>query len=72
MVLVVLGYDQNKEGLVGSSWAVNPLELAKVKGLMKGLDNFDANHAHAVYGDHIEELKMICKMLNIDVEVLGD
>lgn len=45
MVLVVLGYDQNKEGLVGSSWAVNTLELAKVMGLMKGLDNFDANAA---------------------------
>ena len=45
MVLVVLGYDQNKESLVGSSWAVNTLELAKVKGLMKGLDNFDANAA---------------------------
>ena len=45
MVLVVLGYDQNKEGLVGSSWAVNTLELAKVKGLLKGLDNFDANAA---------------------------
>ena len=45
MVLVVLGYDQNKEGLVGSSWAVNTLELAKLKGLMNGLDNFDANAA---------------------------
>ena len=45
MVLVVLGYDQNKEGLVGSSWAVNTLELAKVKGLMDGLDDFDANAA---------------------------
>ena len=46
MVLVVLGYDQNKEGLVGSSWAVNTLELAKVKGLLKGLGkSFDANAA---------------------------
>lgn len=45
MVLVVLGYDQNKEGLVGSSWAVNTLELAKAKGLMDGLDNFDPNAA---------------------------
>jgi L-fucose isomerase len=35
------------------------------------LDKFDANHCHAVYGDHIEELKMICKMLAIDVELLG-
>jgi L-fucose isomerase len=35
------------------------------------LDKFDANHCHAVYGDHIEELKMICKMLAIDVELLA-
>ncbi|MCH3918065.1 MAG: L-fucose/L-arabinose isomerase family protein [Spirochaetia bacterium] len=32
------------------------------------LDRFDANHCHAVYGDHIEELKMICKMLKIEVD----
>lgn len=36
------------------------------------LNNFDANHCHAVYGDHVEELKMICKMLNIDVDMLGE
>jgi L-fucose isomerase len=35
------------------------------------LDKFDANHCHAVYGDHVEELKMICKMLNVDVELLA-
>ena len=35
------------------------------------LDKFDANHCHAVYGDHVEELKMICKMLTIDVELLA-
>jgi L-fucose isomerase len=36
------------------------------------LDNFDANHCHAVYGDKVEELKMICKMLDIDIEILGN
>lgn len=36
------------------------------------LDRFDANHCHAVYGDHVEELKMICKMLNIEVEMFSD
>ncbi len=36
------------------------------------LDHFDANHCHAVYGDKVEELKMISKMLNIDVEILGE
>jgi L-fucose isomerase len=33
------------------------------------LDRFDANHCHAVYGDKVEELKMICSMLDIDVEM---
>jgi L-fucose isomerase len=36
------------------------------------LDKFDANHCHAVYGNHVEELTMICKMLEIDVEYLDD
>ncbi len=35
------------------------------------LDKFDANHCHAVYGDHVEELKMICKVLDVDVELLA-
>jgi L-fucose isomerase len=35
------------------------------------LEKFDANHCHAVYGDHVEELKMICRMLDVDVELLG-
>ncbi|MGD0322609.1 MAG: L-fucose/L-arabinose isomerase family protein [Terriglobia bacterium] len=35
------------------------------------LDKFDANHCHAVYGDHVEELKMVCKMLEVDVELLA-
>lgn len=35
------------------------------------LDQFDANHCHAVMGDVVEELKMICEMLNIEVEILG-
>ena len=32
------------------------------------LDRFDANHCHAVYGDHVKELEMICRMLDIEVE----
>jgi L-fucose isomerase len=36
------------------------------------LDRFDANHCHAVYGDHVEELKMICKMMGVDVELLDE
>lgn len=33
------------------------------------LERFGANHCHAVYGDHVDELKMICKMLDVDVEM---
>lgn len=35
------------------------------------LDKFDANHCHAVYGDKLKELKMICEMMEIDVEILS-
>lgn len=35
------------------------------------IQRFDANHCHAVYGDCVQELKMVCKMLNIDVEHVG-
>lgn len=34
------------------------------------LEKFDANHCHAVYGNHVKELKMICRMLDIEVEML--
>lgn len=36
------------------------------------LDRFSANHCHAVYGDYTEELKIICRMLDIKAEVLGE
>ena len=35
------------------------------------LQNFDANHCHAVYGHHVEELQMICTMLGIESHVMG-
>lgn len=36
------------------------------------LENFDANHCHAVYGDHVEELKIICSMLGIEYDIMGE
>ncbi|NPV52375.1 MAG: L-fucose/L-arabinose isomerase family protein [Firmicutes bacterium] len=36
------------------------------------IQQFDANHCHSVYGDHVEDLKMICSMLGIEVEILGE
>ena len=37
MALIVLGFDAQKEGLTGASWAVNTLALAKKTGLLNGL-----------------------------------
>jgi len=37
----------------------------------KFLEKFDANHCHAVYGEHIKELEMICRMLGIESEILN-
>ena len=37
MALVTLGYDQEKEGFVGTSWAVNVLALARKLDLIDGL-----------------------------------
>lgn len=34
MVLVVLGYDQNKEGLVGSSWLSTPSSLPRLRSCL--------------------------------------
>lgn len=36
------------------------------------LNKFSSNHCHAVYGNCREELIMICKMLRMDYEVLGE
>ena len=36
------------------------------------LNQFDANHCHAVYGDWTKQLSMICRMLGIQTELLGD
>ena len=36
------------------------------------LEKFDSNHCHGVYGDHTEELKIICKMLGIKIELLSE
>ena len=39
MALIVLGFDAQKEGLTGASWAVNTLALAKKAGLLSQLGN---------------------------------
>ena len=30
---------------------------------------YSSNHIHGVYGDYVEELKWVCKILNMEAEV---
>ena len=65
----LISLPKEREALTNKEW---PHNFAKLPfDHHKFLDGFDANHAHAVYGNHIEELKMICRMLKIDTEILG-
>ena len=34
-------------------------------------ERFDSNHCHAVYGNHVEELETVCKMLGIEPRIMG-
>lgn len=42
IMLTALGYDAKKQGLVGSSWAVNVANLAINNGIDAGIDNLNA------------------------------
>lgn len=61
---------KEREQLTNEEWPHNFVKLDFDYHVF--LDNFDANHAHAVYGNHIEELKDICQMLGIGIEILND
>lgn len=37
----------------------------------KFIDKFDANHCHAVYGSHIEDISKVCAMLGIELDILS-
>lgn len=66
----LISLPKEREKLTNEEWPHNFAKLHFDHRIF--LDRFDANHVHAVYGDHIEELKMICKMLDIDVEIFGE
>ena len=39
---------------------------------LKFIEEFDANHCHAVYGSHIEDISKVCGMLGIELDILSD
>ena len=36
------------------------------------LSRYGSNHIHAIPGDHVEELKVVCKLLDVDYDGFGD
>jgi len=34
------------------------------------IDRYESNHVHGVYGDYIDELRIFCKLKNIEFEVI--
>jgi len=68
MALVTLGYDQEAEGFVGASWAVNVLALAKRIGLIDGLaDGWKPEHDLT----REEAAQILLNALNSDVVEYG-
>jgi L-fucose isomerase len=35
------------------------------------LSRYGSNHIHAIPGDHVEELRVICKLLDVDYDGFG-
>ena len=35
------------------------------------IQNYDSNHVHGIYGDHVAELVKFCELKQIQCEVLG-
>jgi L-fucose/D-arabinose isomerase len=35
------------------------------------LDRYGSNHIHAVPGDHVEALRVVCKLLDVDYDGFG-
>lgn len=68
MALVTLGYDQEAEGFVGASWAVNVLALAKRIGLIDNLaDSWKPEHDLT----REEAAQILLNALNSDVVEYG-
>lgn len=65
MLLVALGYDADKEGFVGSAWALKVNTAATKAGLYKGLEDIDVSAALS----RDDAAQMIWNALNADTVV---
>ncbi len=47
-----------------------PHAFARIEDVRGFIEEFPCNHIHGVYGDYVEELILVCKLLGIDYKIL--
>ena len=66
-------YDEDtNERLMRQSTREWPHAFARMEaGAEEILSRYGSNHIHAVPGDHVEELRLVCKLLDVDYDGFG-
>jgi L-fucose isomerase len=64
--------DETNENLMKQSTYEWPHAFARMEAEAgEILDRYGSNHIHAVPGDHVETLKVVCKLLDVDYDGFG-
>ena len=66
------GWTREKKALAKSQATTGewPHAFTKLKvSPERFIATYSSNHIHGVYGDYVEELKWVCKILNMEAEV---
>jgi len=64
--------DETNERLMRASTYVWPHAFARFDASADEiLGRYGSNHIHAVPGDHVETLRLVCRLLDVDYDGLG-
>jgi L-fucose/D-arabinose isomerase len=64
--------DETNEDLMKQSTYEWPHTFARMEAEVgEILDRYGSNHIHAIPGDHVETLKVVCKLLDVDCDGFG-
>jgi L-fucose/D-arabinose isomerase len=64
--------DETNERLMRQSTREWPHAFARMEaGAEEILSRYGSNHIHAIPGDHVEELRLVCKLLDVDYDGFG-
>jgi L-fucose isomerase len=64
---------ETNERLMRASTYVWPHAFARIDATVDEiLSRYGSNHIHAVPGDHVDSLREVCRMLDVDFDGFGD